>query len=48
MCTDEPIGSTVSRAYFSAKIKEVDENKRDKDLDPIRSSAKFKEFLAAH
>jgi len=48
MGTDETSGSTVSRAYFISKIKEVDESKRDKDLDPIRSSARFKEFLAAH
>lgn len=47
LCTDEPIGSTVSRAYFVAKIKETDVDKRDRDLDPIRNSTKFKEFVAA-
>lgn len=46
MCTNDPIGSTISRAYFLAKIKDDDPKKRDSDLDPIRNSAKFKEFVA--
>jgi len=48
LCTNEPIGSTISRAYFLAKIKEGDTRRRDSDLDPIRDSEKFKEFVAAH
>jgi hypothetical protein len=47
LCTNEPIGSTISRAYFLAKIKEDDVKRRDSDLDPIRNSTKFKEFVAA-
>jgi hypothetical protein len=45
LCTNEPIGSTISRAYFLAKIKQGE--RRDSDLDPIRNSPKFKEFVAA-
>ena len=46
LCTNEPIGSTISRAYFLAKIKEDDLKRRDSDLDPIRNSTKFKAFVA--
>lgn len=42
-----PIGSTVSRAYFLARIKETEEKKRDTDLDSIREATKFKELVAA-
>jgi hypothetical protein len=45
--TNDPVGSTISRAYFLKKIRDENEATRDKDLDPIRGSDAFKAFLAA-